>query len=143
MASCLSARQSAPEVLSSGYPDIPCVAILESLNPVDQAPINAATVFTLEEFAAAYELFYKEREAGFTLAKMTLEATGGINYDPDHLLYSVLATLSDDCAIRVGRLRGQTPEEALACRNEFVRSNGDPRTWEITIVEDDEGHAVD
>jgi hypothetical protein len=126
-----------------GYPAIQCVATLESLNPVDQAPINAAKVFTLEEFTAAYELFYKDREAGFTLAKRTMEATGGINYDPGHLLFSVLATLSDDCAIRVGRLRGQTPEEALAWRDEFLRSNGDPRTWEITIVEDDEGHVVE
>jgi hypothetical protein len=110
---------------------------------VDQAPINAAKVFTLEEFTAAYELFYKDREAAFTLAKMTMEATGGLNYDPDHLVYSVLATLSDDCAIRVGGLRGQTPEEVLAWRDEFVRANGDPRTWEITIVEDDERHAVE
>ena len=84
---------------------------------------------TSDEFAAAYELFYKDREAGFTLAKMTIESAGGINYDPDHLLYSVLATLSDDCAIRVGRLRGQTPEEALAWVCAAARSCGPPLHW--------------
>jgi hypothetical protein len=105
---------------------------------VDQEPINAAKLFTLEEFASAFELFYKDRDAAMTLAEMTMQSTGGINYEHENILYSVLATFSDDCALRVGRLRGQTPEEALAWRDEFVRANGDPRTWEITIVDEED-----
>lgn len=92
---------------------------------------SAATLFTVEEFATAYLIFTRDEMEARTLAGLTVESSGGIVYDKEHILFSVMATISDDCAIRVGVLRGQSPAEALAWRNEFVRANGPPSTWEI------------
>ncbi|HEX7242437.1 MAG TPA: hypothetical protein VF263_19265 [Longimicrobiaceae bacterium] len=87
-------------------------------------------LFTREEIAAAFSFMYSEEDARTLAAEFgDVMAGGPVSMDDDFL--TLLSLVSDDCAIRAGRFRGETPEQALDRKREFLAANGDPSTWII------------
>lgn len=63
----------------------------------------------------------------------------GVIVEIDHSLLTMLGLLSPELTTRVGKLRGQTEEEARAWADAFLLEHGHPSTWEIRVVDEDEG----
>lgn len=104
-------------------------------------PANAADLFTEDEFVAVLLLLTPDQAEARTLARMMRDPSLTTSYDGEageEWFFTLLALTSDDSAVRVGHLRGQTPEQALAWKAEFLEVHGDPSTWEIERVHEDE-----
>ena len=93
-------------------------------------------LFSVDELERALRFITRDETASRFIAEEMTSAMGRSVLAPDDFLYTLLALVSDACAERVGRVRGQTREEVLAWRATFLAENGDPSTWEITREDD-------
>jgi hypothetical protein len=62
----------------------------------------------------------------------------GVVVEIDHSMLTMLGLLSPELTTRVGKLRGQTEQEAWAWADAFLLEHGHPSTWEIKVVDEDE-----
>jgi len=110
----------------------------------EDARMSPSPVILAKEFSAA-EIFEgalaltKDRAQAELLAGELLHPPHGTTLDVDHEFLTVLALLSDDMTVRVGRLRGLTAEQARQWARPLLAEHGHPSTWEVEWVEGDDG----
>lgn len=61
----------------------------------------------------------------------------GVTVEVDHGLVTMLGLMSPDLTTRVGKLRGQTEEEARAWADAYLRERGHPSTWGIRLSDEE------
>jgi hypothetical protein len=101
-------------------------------------PIEVASLFGEDELAKALFFLTQEKDEARELAQLMKRATGGSVFEQDDIFFLLLAVLSDDAATRVGQLRDQTPDEAIAWRDAFIAEHGHPSTWEVEREEEED-----
>jgi hypothetical protein len=93
---------------------------------------SLAPHFSEEELAEALFYIYPDRADAREIARTLKIPYGNPSFSgPDEILFALMSAISDDAAIRVGRVRGQSPEEAIAWRDRFFAENGHPRDWRL------------
>jgi hypothetical protein len=101
-------------------------------------PVVLAQEFTAEEILDGALALTKDRARAEWLAGELLQPPTGTILDADHEFLTVLALMSDDLTVRVGRLRGLTAEQARAWAQPLLDEHGHPSTWDVEWGGDDE-----
>lgn len=95
--------------------------------------------FSEEEVTSLARLIYKattkeEEKEVEVIAEMFFKGM----MEVDHDIVTILGLMSPELTTRVGKLRGQTEEEARAWADAILRESGHPSTWEIRHLDDEE-----
>jgi hypothetical protein len=95
--------------------------------------------FSEEEISSLAWLIYKptteeEKKETEQIAEMFFKGMMEVDYD----VVTILGLMSPELTTRVGKLRGQTEEEARAWADAILRENGHPSTWKIRHLDDEE-----
>lgn len=109
--------------------------------PMDQtmnrSPIFLAKSFSREEIAAAARLLVRDEAEAQQLVEMLMEGKHGALLDADDEFLTLLGLMSDDLTLRVGELRGLTPDQARAWAGAILEEDGHPSTWKFEPVDED------
>jgi len=102
-------------------------------------PVMLAQEFTAEEIFDGALALTKDRTQAEWLAGELLQPPAGAVLDADHEFLTVLALMSDDLTVRVGRLRGLTAEQAREWAQPLLEEHGHPSTWDVEWADGDDG----
>ncbi len=98
-------------------------------------PVSMRSAFSVEEVSAASLVLAKNNEA---YARELTDALMGGSLDVDDEFLTILAMMSDDLAVRVGGLRGLTPEQSVEWTGGLLKEHGHPTTWKVEWVDEEE-----
>lgn len=98
-------------------------------------PVSMRRTFSVEEVSAASLVLARNNEA---YAQELTDVLMDGSLDVDDEFITILAMMSDDLAVRVGGLRGLTPEQSLEWTGGLLKEHGHPTTWEVEWVDDEE-----
>lgn len=100
--------------------------------------VMLANEFSAEEIFKGALALTKDRAQAEWLAGELLQPPHGTILEVDHEFLTVLALMSDDLTVRVGRLRGLTAEQARQWAQPLLEEHGHPSTWEVERVEEED-----
>jgi hypothetical protein len=103
-----------------------------------KSPVSLGKAFNRAEITAAVHVLLKDETGTQEITDMLMEGKHGALLDVDDEFITVLGLMSDDLAVRVGGLRGLTPEQSLEWAGGLLKEHGHPTTWEVEIVGDEE-----
>lgn len=110
--------------------------------PTDQtmsrSPVYLAKSFSREEITAAARLLVQDEVEAQQLVEMLMEGKHGALLDVDDEFLTLLGLMSDDLTLRVGELRGLTPDQARAWAGAILEEDGHPSTWKFEPVDEDD-----
>jgi hypothetical protein len=101
-------------------------------------PVFLLKSFSREEITAVARLMIKDEAETQEFAGLFMEEPHGAVLDSEDEFLTILGLMSDDLTVRVGALRGLTPDQARAWASAILEEDGHPSTWTFERDEDDE-----
>jgi hypothetical protein len=104
----------------------------------DGRPVFLARSFSRDEVTAVARLMIKDEARTQEFVELLMEGEHGALLDSEDEFLTILGLMSDDLAVRVGALRGLTPDQARAWASANLEKDGHPSTWTFELEEDEE-----